>query len=130
MSEYLRFLFLSEATIEKESVVTNQDLRVQHSVPPLSAGQAILDKTHHQKEVEIADPKIVATHEKKPVPIQIADPASPNMENPFGGAANIDESQGDQSLDASHRDSANHSVYEDQTERNLTIVRPRCSKPL
>nr|GEX62404.1 hypothetical protein [Tanacetum cinerariifolium] len=134
MSEYLRFLFLSEATIEKESVVTNQDLRVRHSVPPLSAGQAILDKTHHQKEVEIADPKIVATHEKKPVlpprkgrrksraptreRVLIADPASPNMENPFGGAANIDESQGDQSLDASHRahgdecgSSRDHSYY-------------------
>nr|GEX72784.1 hypothetical protein [Tanacetum cinerariifolium] len=52
---------------EKGNVVTNQDLRAQHTVPPLSAGQAILDKTDHQKEVEIADPKIVPQLRKKPV---------------------------------------------------------------
>nr|GEY84918.1 hypothetical protein [Tanacetum cinerariifolium] len=48
----------------KGSAITNQDLRAQHIVPPLSAGQAIPDKTDHQKEVEMADPKIVATRER------------------------------------------------------------------
>nr|GEX53497.1 hypothetical protein [Tanacetum cinerariifolium]GEX53669.1 hypothetical protein [Tanacetum cinerariifolium] len=41
----------------------NNQLR-SHIVPPLPAGQAIPDKTDHQKEVEMADPKIVATRER------------------------------------------------------------------
>nr|GEW86443.1 hypothetical protein [Tanacetum cinerariifolium] len=65
MSEYLRFSFPSEATIEKGSALTNQDQRAQHIVPPFSVGQAIPDKTDHQKEVEVEDPKIVATRERK-----------------------------------------------------------------
>nr|GFD35638.1 hypothetical protein [Tanacetum cinerariifolium] len=51
------------------------------------------------------------------------------MENPSGGAANIAESQGDQSLHASYHDSDNHSVHEDQTERNLTIVPTEVLQP-
>nr|GEV03957.1 hypothetical protein [Tanacetum cinerariifolium] len=65
MSEYLCFSFQSGATIEKGSSLTNQDQRAQHTVPPLSLGQAIPDKTGHQKEVEVEDPKIVATRERK-----------------------------------------------------------------
>nr|GEZ07177.1 hypothetical protein [Tanacetum cinerariifolium] len=67
MSGYLRFSFPSGATIEKGNAVTNQDLRAQHTVPPLSAGHAIPDKTDHQKEVEIADPKIVPQLREEPV---------------------------------------------------------------
>nr|GFB23779.1 hypothetical protein [Tanacetum cinerariifolium] len=64
MSEYIRCPFLSGATIEKGSALTNQDQRAQHTVPPLSVGQAIPNKTAHQ-EVEVEDPKIVATCERK-----------------------------------------------------------------
>nr|GEY88673.1 hypothetical protein [Tanacetum cinerariifolium] len=65
MSEYLRFSFMSGATIEKGNALTNQDLREQHTVPPLLAYQATPNKTDHQKEVEIADPKVVAIRERK-----------------------------------------------------------------
>nr|GEX07415.1 hypothetical protein [Tanacetum cinerariifolium] len=65
MSEYLRFPFLSGATIKKGNALTNQDQRVQHTVPPIPVGQAISNKTGHQKEVEVEDPKIVATCERK-----------------------------------------------------------------
>nr|GFA71444.1 hypothetical protein [Tanacetum cinerariifolium] len=63
-----------------------------------------------------------------PEPIRMADPVDPNIENLSGGAANNAESQGDLSLHASHRDSANHSVH-DQTERNLTIVPTEVLQP-
>nr|GEW36315.1 hypothetical protein [Tanacetum cinerariifolium] len=65
MSEYLRFPFLSGATIEKENALTNQDQREKHTVHPLLVNQAIPDKTDHQKEVEVEDPNIVATYERK-----------------------------------------------------------------
>nr|GEU43590.1 hypothetical protein [Tanacetum cinerariifolium] len=65
MSEYLRFPFLSGATIEKGNALTNRDLKEQHTVPPLLVDQAIPDKTDHQKEAEVADPKIVETRERK-----------------------------------------------------------------
>nr|GEV31299.1 hypothetical protein [Tanacetum cinerariifolium] len=125
MSEYLRFSFLSGATIEKGSAITNQDLRVQHTVPPLPSAQAILDKTGHQKEVEIADPKIVATRERKAHATAKKNEKKKrgtDKGNPSEGTTNIAESQGDQSLDASHHNSANHYVHEDHTKRNLTIV--------
>nr|GEY55182.1 hypothetical protein [Tanacetum cinerariifolium] len=47
-----------------------------------------------------------------PEPIRMADPVGPNMENPSRGAANIDDSQGDQSLHAFHHDPANHFVHD------------------
>nr|GEV76234.1 hypothetical protein [Tanacetum cinerariifolium] len=139
MSEYLRFIFLSGATIEKGSAIINQDPRAQHIVPPLSVGQAIPDKTDHQKEVEAAGPKIVATHErkaraaskkrekKKRGPDEGEDPVGPNMENLLGGAANIAELHGDQSLHASHHES-DHFGH-DQTERNLTIFPTEVLQP-
>nr|GEX11925.1 hypothetical protein [Tanacetum cinerariifolium] len=65
MSEYLRFPIMSGATIKKGRAPTNQDQRAHHTVPPLSVGQAIPDKTGHRKEVEVEDPKIVATRERK-----------------------------------------------------------------
>nr|GEV94386.1 hypothetical protein [Tanacetum cinerariifolium] len=42
-----------------------QDLKEQHTIHPLLADQAIPNKTEDQKEVEVADPKIVATRERK-----------------------------------------------------------------
>nr|GEX95863.1 hypothetical protein [Tanacetum cinerariifolium] len=103
MYEYLHFSFLSGATIEKESATTNQDLRVHHTVPLLLAGQAIQDKTDHQKEVEIADPKIVARRERK------VRAAAKKKDKKKRGT---NEEEG----------SPNHFVHEDQTKRNLTIV--------
>nr|GEV33948.1 hypothetical protein [Tanacetum cinerariifolium] len=131
MSEYLRFPFLPGATIEKGNALTNQDLREHHTVPPLLAGQAISKKTDHQKEVEgkrkkasaaRRDSSATSGHVSSPKPIRVADPVDPNAENPSGAAANIAESQGNQSLHDSHHDLANHSVHEDQTVKNLTLV--------
>ncbi|GJT99349.1 anaphase-promoting complex subunit 10 [Tanacetum coccineum] len=65
MSEYLRFPFLSGATIEKGIALTNQDQRGQHTVPPLPADQAIPNKTDHLREAKVEDPKIVTIHERK-----------------------------------------------------------------
>ncbi|GJW99389.1 hypothetical protein Tco_0183303 [Tanacetum coccineum] len=65
MSEYLRFPFLSGATIEKGTALTNQDQRARHTIPPLPMNQAIPDKTVHQKVVEVEDHKIVAIRKRK-----------------------------------------------------------------
>ncbi|GJZ78045.1 hypothetical protein Tco_0642717, partial [Tanacetum coccineum] len=65
LSEYLSFPFLSGASIEKGTALTNQDQIAQHTTPPLSTNQPIPDKTDHQKEVEVEDPKIVAIRERK-----------------------------------------------------------------
>nr|GEX27905.1 hypothetical protein [Tanacetum cinerariifolium] len=147
MSEYLRFPFLSVATIEKGNALTNQDLRERHIVPLLPADQAISDKTGHQKEkrekkkrgvdegdgsrpqgkrkktsAARRDSSATTGHVSSPKPIRVADPVGLNTENLSGAAANIAESQGNQSLHDSHHDSANHSVHKDQTVRNLTLV--------
>nr|GEX95030.1 hypothetical protein [Tanacetum cinerariifolium] len=138
MSEYLRFPFLSGATIEKGNALTNRDLKEQHTVPPLLADQAIPDKTDHQKEAEVADPKIVETRERKARAAakkrekKKSDPADPNTKNLSRAAANIVESYGNQSLHDSYHDSANHSVHEDQTVRNMTLVPTEvpCEQPM
>ncbi|GKD06623.1 hypothetical protein Tco_1181597 [Tanacetum coccineum] len=65
MSEYLRFLFLSGASISKGPLLTSQDRIEQHTSRPLPAGQPIPEKIDHQKEVEVEDPKIVAARERK-----------------------------------------------------------------
>ncbi|GKC10549.1 hypothetical protein Tco_1007331, partial [Tanacetum coccineum] len=65
MSEYLHFPFLSGASISKGPPLTSQDPIEQHTTRPLFDGQAIPVKTDHQKSVEVEDPKIVATQERK-----------------------------------------------------------------
>ncbi|GJR16136.1 hypothetical protein Tco_0798788 [Tanacetum coccineum] len=65
MSEYLRFPFLSGATIDKGTALTNQDRRAKHTVHPLPADQAILEKTDHEKEAKVEDPKIFVIRERK-----------------------------------------------------------------
>nr|GEU90266.1 DNA-directed RNA polymerase III subunit RPC6 [Tanacetum cinerariifolium] len=50
MSEYLCFLFLFEASIEKGHALFDQNLVAQHTTPPLLVDQSILDTTDHQKE--------------------------------------------------------------------------------
>ncbi|GJR72751.1 hypothetical protein Tco_0085116 [Tanacetum coccineum] len=65
MSEYLRFPFLSDASISKGVALTSQDQIEQHTVRPLLPDQAIPEKTDHQKRVEVEDPKIIATRERK-----------------------------------------------------------------
>ncbi|GJT08521.1 hypothetical protein Tco_0842983 [Tanacetum coccineum] len=123
MSEYLRFPLMSGATIEKGTALTNQDLRGQHIVPPLPADQAISDKTDHQREAEVEDPKIVAIRErkaraaakkrekKKREPLRIVNPTETGGENPSGAAAATAKSREDCSLRTSY-DSANHSVHD------------------
>ncbi|GJS36637.1 hypothetical protein Tco_0535019 [Tanacetum coccineum] len=65
MSEYLHFPFLFGASIVKGPALSSQDLVAQHTTPPLLADWSIPDKTDLQKEVEVANPKIVATRERK-----------------------------------------------------------------
>ncbi|GJY27934.1 hypothetical protein Tco_0403701 [Tanacetum coccineum] len=65
MSEYLRFPFLSGASISKGPALTSQDQIEQHTRRPLPSDQTIPEKTDHQKRVELEDPKNVATRERK-----------------------------------------------------------------
>nr|GEU43591.1 nucleotide-diphospho-sugar transferase [Tanacetum cinerariifolium] len=65
MFEYLRFPFLSGASILKGPALTSQDQIEQHTTRPFSSNQNISEKTDHQKRVEVEDPKIVATRERK-----------------------------------------------------------------
>nr|GFA41923.1 hypothetical protein [Tanacetum cinerariifolium] len=65
MYEYLRFPFLAGDSIAKGVAFTNQDRVAQHTTLPLLENQSMPDKTDHQKEVKVEDPKIVATHETK-----------------------------------------------------------------
>nr|GEU49918.1 hypothetical protein [Tanacetum cinerariifolium] len=65
MSEYLRFLLLSGASISKGPAFTSQDCIPHHTTCPLPEGQNIPEKTGHQRRVEVEDPKIVATRERK-----------------------------------------------------------------
>ncbi|GKF03273.1 hypothetical protein Tco_0030196 [Tanacetum coccineum] len=65
MSEYLRFPFLSGASISKGPPLTSKDRIEQHITHPLSSDQPIPEKTNHQREVEVEDPKIVAIRDRK-----------------------------------------------------------------
>ncbi|GKC95512.1 hypothetical protein Tco_1160954 [Tanacetum coccineum] len=65
MSKYLRFPFLSGASISKGHALTSQDQILQHTTRILLSDQTIPEKTDHQKGVEVKDPKIVATRERK-----------------------------------------------------------------
>ncbi|GJY19897.1 hypothetical protein Tco_0392463 [Tanacetum coccineum] len=65
MSEYLRFPFMSGASISKGPPLTSQDQIEQHTARPLLTDQPIPEKTTRQKEVEVEDPKIVAARERK-----------------------------------------------------------------
>nr|GEW60513.1 hypothetical protein [Tanacetum cinerariifolium] len=65
MFEYLRFPFLSDASILKGHALSSHDCIPQHTTCPLSEGQNIPEKTDHQRRVEVKDPKIVATQERK-----------------------------------------------------------------
>ncbi|GJW47785.1 hypothetical protein Tco_0079431 [Tanacetum coccineum] len=60
MSEYLRFPFLYGASIYKGHALISHDQIEQHIARPLLSNQAILEKTDHQKIVEVEEPKIVA----------------------------------------------------------------------
>ncbi|GJU43302.1 hypothetical protein Tco_1200568 [Tanacetum coccineum] len=65
MYEYLRFLFLSGASISKGPRLISQDRIEQHTARSLSFDQPIPEKTDHQKEVEVEDPKIRCYSRKK-----------------------------------------------------------------
>ncbi|GKB24929.1 hypothetical protein Tco_0864330 [Tanacetum coccineum] len=65
MFEYLRFPFLSGASIVQGTALSSKDLVAQHTAPLLLVDQALLKKTDFQREVEVEDPKIVAARERK-----------------------------------------------------------------
>nr|GEX31507.1 hypothetical protein [Tanacetum cinerariifolium] len=64
-SEYLRFPFLSGTSILKGPALSSHDRIPQHTTCPFSKGQNIPEKIDHQRRVEVEDPKIVATRERK-----------------------------------------------------------------
>ncbi|GJU61263.1 hypothetical protein Tco_1243098 [Tanacetum coccineum] len=65
MSEYLRFPFHSGASIENRAVIPANHQLGQNTTPSLLVDQPIPDKTDHQLEVEVKDPKVIDTKEKK-----------------------------------------------------------------
>ncbi|GKF00950.1 hypothetical protein Tco_0027873 [Tanacetum coccineum] len=100
MSEYLRFPFLSGASISKGPALTSQDQIEPYTTRPFPSDQDISEKTDHQKRVEVEDPKIVAIRERKardgpdaskatssPKPIRTVNPTEPTKENPSGAVA-------------------------------------------
>ncbi|GJZ68766.1 hypothetical protein Tco_0632316, partial [Tanacetum coccineum] len=133
MSEYLRFPFLSGASIEKGTVLTNQDWIAQHTTSPLPKERPISDKTDRQREVEVEDPKIVkrkkafaarkdgsatSGHVSSPKPLRAVDPTGPAIENPSEAAAETAELWEDRSLHIPPHDSANRSVHDDTDVRD------------
>nr|GEU67047.1 hypothetical protein [Tanacetum cinerariifolium]GEV40527.1 hypothetical protein [Tanacetum cinerariifolium] len=126
MSEYLCFPFLSGASISKGPALTSQDRIEQNTTRPLPPDRAISEKTDHQKRVEVEDPKIVATRERKaraaakkrerqrqaseatssPQPLRAINPA-----NPSGDIVGTAESREDRSPCVSPHGSANHSLH-------------------
>nr|GEW03781.1 RNA-directed DNA polymerase, eukaryota, reverse transcriptase zinc-binding domain protein [Tanacetum cinerariifolium] len=64
-SEYLRFPFLSGASITRGATVPVNHPVGQNTTPLLPVDQPIPDKTDSQREVEIKDAKVVAVREKK-----------------------------------------------------------------
>ncbi|GJZ15173.1 hypothetical protein Tco_0550850 [Tanacetum coccineum] len=65
MSEYLRFPFLDGATIEQGDALSARDAITPRTTGPLPVNQTLPKKAARLKEVEIADPKIVAIRERK-----------------------------------------------------------------
>nr|GEV97858.1 hypothetical protein [Tanacetum cinerariifolium] len=136
MSEYLRFPFLSVATILKALALTSQDQIEKHTTRPFSSGKTIPIKTDHQKRVEVEDPKIVSTRERKAraaakkrekrkevstrakhvsslKALRAVGLIGPATENPSEAVAKTAESREDRSLHIPHHDSANISVHDD-----------------
>ncbi|GKB69479.1 hypothetical protein Tco_0930891 [Tanacetum coccineum] len=125
MSKYLRFPFLSGASISKGPPLTSQNPIKQHTTCPLPLNGSVPEKTDHQKRVEVEDPKIIAIRERKARaaakkrekqreggddgggPIRTF---NPNQPNPSDTAATTAESQEDRSPLVSPRGSAAHSI--------------------
>ncbi|GJW55937.1 hypothetical protein Tco_0100022 [Tanacetum coccineum] len=56
----------SVSSVEKEADVPAKFQARLNTTPPLPVGQPIPDKTDHQLEVEVEDPKVIATRSSKP----------------------------------------------------------------
>ncbi|GJZ21064.1 hypothetical protein Tco_0558103 [Tanacetum coccineum] len=117
ISKYLRFPFLSGASISKGHALTPQDQVEQHITRPLPVDQPIPEKIDYQKEVEVEDPKIVAIRKRKdgsaaseatssPEPIRTFNPIQPSR-----AVAATAESREDRSPRESLHDSADRSVH-------------------
>ncbi|GKE88285.1 hypothetical protein Tco_1565760, partial [Tanacetum coccineum] len=65
MSEYLRFPFLFDVSIVKGTAISANNQIEQNTTPPLPVGQPISDKIESQLEVEVEDPKVIASRKKK-----------------------------------------------------------------
>nr|GEV80152.1 hypothetical protein [Tanacetum cinerariifolium] len=113
MFEYLRFPFLAGDSIAKGVALTNQDRVAQHTTLPLLENQTMPDKTDHQKEVKVEDPKIVATHETKARAIanKRENKKRGREESEGSRVAATTELQEDRSLHIPPYDSANHSIH-------------------
>nr|GEW51068.1 hypothetical protein [Tanacetum cinerariifolium] len=142
MYEYIRFPFVSGASILKGPALTPQDQIKQHITRSFSSNQTIPAKTDHQKRVEVEDPKIVATRERKAQdaskkrekkkrdsstafehvsslePLRAMGTTGLAIENPYEAAVETVESQEDQSLYIPPYDSANRYVHDDRGVRD------------
>nr|GEX30894.1 hypothetical protein [Tanacetum cinerariifolium] len=155
MSEYLRFPFLYGASILKGPTLTPQDQIEQHSTCSLSEktkrgvdeGEGSLLKVKRKKTFVFQKDSFAASeHVSSLEPLRAMCPTGPATENPSGAAAETAESQEDRSLHIPPHDSANRFVYDDrglrdnketnslrlgsfvdQSGRNLTLIRLKCS---
>nr|GEZ91281.1 hypothetical protein [Tanacetum cinerariifolium] len=139
MSEYLCFPFLSGASISKGHALSSHDRIPQHTTCPLSEGQKIPEKTDHQRRVEVEDPKIIATRERK---TRVAAKKRERKKQAGDGGEGsrpktkrrktTAESRENRSPPASPRDSANRYVHnysddhrdEETDDLNLGVVTP------
>nr|GEX80190.1 hypothetical protein [Tanacetum cinerariifolium] len=141
MSEYLRFPFLSGATISKGTALTSQDRIEQHTTRPLSLGQDILEKMDHHRRVE--DGPAISGVTSSPKPIRTI-----NHIDPSGTVAETVESREDRFHRVSLPGSANRYVHNysdthvneetdtlrlgtsgDQSERAITNVNTEVVQP-
>ncbi|GKE19386.1 hypothetical protein Tco_1426963, partial [Tanacetum coccineum] len=130
MSKYLRFPFLSGASISKSAALTAQD-RIDPKIVAIrerkarAAAKKREKKKRGEDEGEGSRPKVkrrktiaarkggsaTSEHVSSPEPIRVVDPTSPVGGNPFAAAAETAKSREDRSLYISPHDSANHSVH-------------------
>nr|GEW29953.1 reverse transcriptase domain-containing protein [Tanacetum cinerariifolium] len=133
MSEYLRFPFLSGATIGKGTALTSRDQKVQHTAPPLlveespsccqekrkkkkgaDEGEGSRSKVKRKKTSAVQkDGSAASEHVYSLETLRAVDPIGPAIENPSEAAAETTESREDRSCHILPHDSASRSVHDD-----------------
>ncbi|GJS89982.1 hypothetical protein Tco_0772618 [Tanacetum coccineum] len=127
MSEYLRFPFLSGASISKGSALTSHDRIEQYTARPLprglslrkkkkrrqggDGGEGSRPKTKRRKIVARKDGPDASKATSSPKPIRTVNPTEPTKENPSGAVAATAESREDRSPPPSPHGSDNHFIH-------------------